>query len=723
MCGFAGYINFSHQPYSQDVLSKMSNTLRLRGPDEESFYQDEALSFVFRRLSIIDVEGGAQPIWNEDQSIFVAVNGEIYNHQELHKNLKQPHTFRTESDSEIILHLYEEYGVEALELLNGMYAIMIWDTKNQLLMLARDRLGIKPLYYSQTEHGLLFGSELKALLMHPECSRTLSWKDLSAGIVQQKSPVSTYVDGIYHLPAGHFAFYQKNKQFSPKPYWDITEFFDSNSGDKVSIEKKYQDLLTDSVKKQLMSDVPVGLFLSGGVDSSIIAALLAQETTDVHCFTVVERTTYRAGDVEQARKIAESFGLPFYPVYFDVDEIANQFSLRDFENLICLIESPRFDPEWLFKRELHRAAKSLVPELKVILLGQGADEFCGGYSKYLGSQYTNWDDYLLQLKQSMNDLSLLHQHVPERFTEQLNPAALAENQLATYHQKMKMLTFQLQQFGLWHEDRTSSYFGIESRVPFLDHRLVELLASVPEKNQETLFWNKQIVRNIAEHCLPDYPKDHPKVPFFATDDTSSIDEFAKSICQKIYSAFKEKYVVGNSALFHIDELDELYSNMNTRNANAWRLLEIISICIFQQYCLKPDTYLENFLNDDKEALPLVRSSEWAGLKQKFEKSKSSKLEEWSLQSIVNVPQDCEIMNPLTEEEGTTALILLCKGKEKYRININDDNDWIVMMLDAMGRYTKEPKDIEFWAQKTKVDPGELVGILNNLVQGGFLERI
>ena len=135
----------------------MGATLRFRGPDEETFYQDDALSFVFRRLSIIDVEGGTQPIWNEDQSIFVAVNGEIYNHQELHKHLKQSHTFKCKSDSEIVLHLYEEYGATALDLLNGMYAIALWDKNNQSLLLARDRLGIKPLYYSQTEHGLLFG--------------------------------------------------------------------------------------------------------------------------------------------------------------------------------------------------------------------------------------------------------------------------------------------------------------------------------------------------------------------------------------------------------------------------------------------------------------------------------------------------------------------------------------------------------------------------------------
>ncbi len=722
MCGFAGYINFLNKEYAQNILQKMSASLRFRGPDEETFYHDEALSLVFRRLSIVDVEGGTQPIWNEDQTILVVVNGEIYNHQELHEKLKQPHTFRSKSDSEIILHLYEEYGADALKMLNGMYAIMIWDTSSQLLMLARDRLGIKPLYYAQIENGLLFGSELKALLMHPECPRDLSWEDLSAGIVQQKSPVSTYVKGINHFPAGHFAFYQKSHQFSPKPYWDIADFFKTPTEDKATTERIYSELLSDSVEKQLMADVPVGLFLSGGVDSSLIAALLANKAKEVHCFTVVERTTYRAGDVEQARKVAESFGLPFYPIYFDIDQIAKQFKLRDFENLICLIESPRFDVEWLFKNELHRAAKSLVPDLKVILLGQGADEFCGGYSKYVGSKYENWDDYLLQLKKSMGDLMPSNRQVPERFSRQINSEAFSDNEQTIYQQKMELLTYQLQQFNLWHEDRTSSYHGIESRVPFLDHRLVELLASVPKENQEALFWNKQIVRNVVGRYLPDYPKDHPKVPFFVTDDAASIDEFVILCCQNNYTAFKEKYLSGSDNIFHIKELDELFSGMKISNTNAWQLMEMMAICVFQQYCLKPAAYLDNFFNDDKKPFPLVQPSEWEGLEQKFEQSLPPENAPWSLDSFVNVPENCEIMNPLTEEEGSTALVLLCNGSEKCRISISDDYDWIVMMLDAMGRFKSEPENIQFWSHKTGIDAGELVGVLSNLVEGGFLVR-
>ena len=149
----------------------------------------------------------------------------------------------------------------------------------------------------------------------------------------------------------------------------------------------------------------------------------------------------------------------------------------------------------------------------------------------------------------------------------------------------------------------------------------------------------------------------------------------------------------------------------------------MSICVFQQYCLEPDPYLEKYFNQDKKPFPMVQPSEWSELEQKFDQAIPSNQPSWSMESIVNVPQNCEIMNPLTEEEGATALVLLCQGSEKARIQINDDHDWIVMMLDAMGRHTSEPKDIQFWAQKTGIDPNELVGVVNNLVQGGFLERV
>ena len=733
MCGFAGFISFTKtNSCSETILKNMGSALRYRGPDDESLYQDSFLSFVFRRLSIIDIEGGSQPIWNEDDSIFVAVNGEIYNHIELKQLLKNQHTFRSKSDSEILLHLYEEYGTEAFNMLNGMFAAVIWDKKQGKLLLARDRLGIKPLYYAEIPNGLLFASELKALLMHPECPRSLEWADMAVPGPQEQPEVPTYVKDVHHLPGGYHAQYSAQGLARTK-YWDICNSFNQSNAaeqDIKKIESSYFTLLQDSVKKRLMSDVPVGLFLSGGIDSSTIAALLAKETTNVHCFTVVERTTYKSGDVEQARRVCESLGLPFYPIYYDTEEIAAKFKLDDFESLICLIESPRFDPEWLFKSELHRAAKKLVPELKVMLLGQGADEFCGGYSKYLGVNWKSWSDYIdNEVAPSISHQIDVANNIPERFQSCLNPRHFIKgSQPGIYNTKMKMLTYQLQHFNLWHEDRTSSYHGVESRVPFLDHRLVELLASVPEEYQPNLFWNKQLLRNASKKVLPDYPETHLKVPFFVSDDVVSIDEFVVSICKNIYPDFKVKYLNTGDSPFLTDYIETIYSKAleggNESYYQAWKLLEHMSICIFEGFCNNTLTYLDELYFIEKPSLPLIEKDDWGMVIAGFEQpGKQTNTIQWTLSSKVNIPGNCEILNPLTEQEGATALVLLNDGQEKFRITIDDEHDWIVMLLDEMGRHINEPKDVDYWSKKSKIPSQQIVGVLDNLVQGGFLVHV
>jgi len=706
----------------------MGSALRLRGPDEETFYVDDVLSFVFRRLSVIDIDGGAQPVWNEDESIWVAIDGRIYNHQEPHEQLTEPHDFSSKSDAEIFLHLYEEHGVKALDFLNGVYAIVLWDTKSKTLLLARDRLGVRPLYYAETEEGLLFGSELKALLLHPDCPRTFNWGDMSDKFVQEKSLVSTYVNDIYHLPAGHYATYSSNVKLHPKPYWNISDYFKQPLSEKseASIAGEYYELLTDSVKKQLMSDVPVGLFLSGGVDSSVIAGLAATQSKNIHCFSIVERSAYCSGDVKQAREVAESLGLPFYPISFDVDDIVGRFKLADFENLICLMESPRFDLEWLFKSELHRAAKQLVPDLKVILLGQGADEFSGGYSKYRGSKFKDWDDYLLSLKESIEEQVIMDRSISGMYEKGVNPAFYSDAALNTYQKKMKMATYQLQHFNLWHEDRTSSYHGVESRVPFLDHRLVELLAGIPEKDQEWFFWDKKIIRNAMMQCMPDYPEDYPMAPFLITENVTYIEELVASLCINLYPDFKDKYLDVENPLFHADKLDDLFLSIQKERptSNAWKLMEFMSVCVFNQYCLSPGEFIDHLLSDEKPTLPIIEPEGWSELEQQYDCQPSSQITyDCTLQTKVNVPSGCEILNLLTEEEGSTGLVLLCQGKEKFRFDINDNDDWLVMLLDAMGRYKDEPKDIQFWADKTGVNPNRVLHILNKLVRVGIIVQM
>lgn len=600
MCGFTGFFHFNKPTFSHSermrILQAMGAQISRRGPDDEQFYDDESLSFVFRRLSIIDVEGGQQPIWNEDESIFVAVNGEIYNHDDLRSSLKGAHTFRTRSDSEIVLHLYEDFGEAVLQMLNGMFAIVIWDTRNKKLLLARDRLGIKPLYYYQNDNIFLFGSELKAMLVHPECPRNINWEDLRIIGPQQTPEVPTYINDVHYLAGGHYLSCTRNKCSEQTSYWSILDCL-QNPNYSLSSEQyisEYKNLFEDSVNKRLMSDVPVGLFLSGGIDSSLIAAVAAKTKADIHCFTFVSEPTYKAGDVQQAESVAKDLGVPFHPVLFNFDTLLSEidFGLSHFEYFIWVMDSPRFDLEWFFKHELYRYARTVVPDLKVILLGQGADEFAGGYSTRLDTTRPSWNDYLHQeIYPEFKELNEEKLHIPERMRNlmpQGESDAYTDEGLSDYQRKMHLLINQLQHFNLWHEDRISSSQGIEARVPFLDHRLVELLASIPQQYHEELFWNKEIVRQTLKAKLPTYPQYKEKVSFFVTDDLDVVNDFARQIIAIVFPAFRKKYFLNRTSIFSEEKLEKLYNKAISRGTDQLYeiglLLECISIEIFSALC-------------------------------------------------------------------------------------------------------------------------------------------
>ena len=254
MCGFAGLLNFSGLAFSHAEragnLKAMGSQLARRGPDDEQTYDDGVLSLVFRRLAIIDVTGGRQPLWNEDRTVCVVVNGEIYNHSELHSELKGRHTFRTHSDSEIVVHLYEEFGIDLVHYLNGMFAIMIWDIAEQCLFLVRDRLGIKPLFYAEVGDTLLFASELKAMLVHPLCPKEFDWSGLTAKRFQTCS-VPTYIKDIKSLLGGHFIVHTGRRNVCPEPYWVLQDHFGrmENGGNRDTgyYIERYGELLSVSL--------------------------------------------------------------------------------------------------------------------------------------------------------------------------------------------------------------------------------------------------------------------------------------------------------------------------------------------------------------------------------------------------------------------------------------------------------------------------------------------
>ena len=736
MCGFAGFISFSEPRLNPDqrseILGKMGAVLSRRGPDEQTVYDDGHLSFVFRRLSIVDVEHGSQPIWNEDDSLFVSVNGEIYNHAEFREELGDRHQFRTQSDSEAVLHLFEEYGEDCFNKLNGMFAVLLYDAGTRSLTLARDRLGIKPLYWTRTDEGLIFASELKALLMHPDCPREVNWRDLDLAVTQQKKTVSSYVQGVHHLQAGSVLTVPANGDISNRTYWSLEDHFrhEDEDFDPEAAILKYQQLIDESTTMRLMSDVPVGLYLSGGIDSSLLASIAARSEKNLHCFTVVENTTVASGDAPQAVEVTRKLGLPLYGAHFDVGDFAECFSLRDFERMIAMIESPRFDPEWIFKCELHRFARQQVPDLKVVLLGQGADEFAGGYSNRAGSNFSDWNDYLArEVAEDVHFYFSYEKGIPDYLRDKINLNHLDSNintRSMDYHEKMLLHVYQMQHFNLWHEDRSSSFYGLEARVPYLDHRLAEFLASIPDQSLESMFWDKFVVRRVLANSLEGYPEDRKKVPFIATEGHSTIDDFVVMAASRLYPAFRMLYhEMDECPLFLDEKLDQIHEVVTGGSSDsifkAWELMAMMALAVFEKFCRNPEVFLEILGEDEGPVCRRLSDDELSRLEELYlEESASGK--EWGLDSTFRIPQSVRLLSGLDSGGQSTDIYLHQHGQVTRTLTIPHRDHWVVDMLGRLANHQGEPGDISYWSNEMSIAPEQMFGPLDYLLNQGYLER-
>src|SRR5437773_5959746 len=290
MCGICGLVGPGR--VDRDALARMTSVLHHRGPDDEGFfvheYDDVAVGLGFRRLSIIDLDTGNQPIGNEDGSLQVVFNGEIYNFRELRRELEAlGHRFATKADTEVIVHLYEEHGARCVERLNGMFAFALWDEQRRELILARDRFGKKPLHYAEVNGSLLFGSELKALLEHPACPRSLDLESLSRYLALEYVPAPHSIfAGVRKLPGGHLLRWHEGRTTIER-YWDLTFAHSDERTDDEYVEE-FRSHFRDAVRRRLVSDVPLGAFLSGGIDSSSVVAMMveAMPSKDVKTFSI-----------------------------------------------------------------------------------------------------------------------------------------------------------------------------------------------------------------------------------------------------------------------------------------------------------------------------------------------------------------------------------------------------------------------------------------------------
>jgi asparagine synthase (glutamine-hydrolysing) len=542
MCGIAGLIRLDGARVSKEadgeLLRNLARQMAHRGPDDEQIHIHANVGLCFRRLSIMDPMGGQQPLFNESLTVATICNGEIYNHKDLRHRLLSHRLLRSNSDCEVIPHLYDCMGPDFVSELNGIFAFALLDKERNKLFLCRDRLGVKPLFYYFDKDVFVFGSEVKTVLAHPNVPKQFDWEEALTLRRRMLYPhrsygLTSFFKGINQLPAGSILEIDLSTGHrKERIYWDPSS--SSNQGPHADIDKKqfvdqYHDLLQDSVSMQLMADVECGVFLSGGIDSVAVAHFAAKHKP-VHTFSVLSQSTLGNGDAPSAFAAAKSFGLPNHMVLFDWRQIDIDPAL--WRTILWKVETPIADAEQYYKFLLHAFARTQVPGLKVMLLGSGSDEFNGGYSASFFNTVNNpsWQNFEQALRRYERE-SLLqrsgawgryanlqiddHPLITRSFLAELAHESPYEEAWYGYTDMYRRV---LQMYQLWHEDRTSAANGIEARVPFLDHRIVELCYTVPPKLHEELFWNKAILREAMKTEMAEQFCQRPKTPFFQGED-------------------------------------------------------------------------------------------------------------------------------------------------------------------------------------------------------------
>ncbi|MGN0609777.1 MAG: asparagine synthase (glutamine-hydrolyzing) [Oscillospiraceae bacterium] len=540
MCGFVGFTNTKNN--SNRIIEDMMEKIKHRGPDSGGKYVDGDIALGFRRLSIIDItSSGDQPIYNEDRTKVLLFNGEIYNFQSIREDLvAKGHTFTTKTDSEVLLHGYEEYGEELLNKLRGMFAFVIWDTKTKELFGARDFFGIKPLYYAQMGDTFMFGSEIKAFLAHPDFKKELNEAALENYLTFQYSPTTeTFFKNVYKLPAAHFFKYSGGK-LTVKRYWDI-HFNADQQPDLDSWVDQISDTFKDSVEAHKIADVEVGSFLSSGVDSSYVAAVANVDKT----FTVGFGEDERYNEIGWAKEFSK---------YIDKENISKVITPEEYWNVISKVQyhmdEPLADPSCI---ALYFVCNKASEYVKVVLSGEGADEIFGGYNVYKEPMSVPAYNLIprpirrgigavaskLPAKRGVNFLVRRGKDLEERFignaymfSEKERKALLKiktdapdaiEITKPFYDQvkdkdavtKMQYLDLHLWMTGdiLLKADKMSMANSLELRVPFLDKKVMALAEKIPTKYRVTDENTKFAMRKAALRSAPPQTANKKKLGF------------------------------------------------------------------------------------------------------------------------------------------------------------------------------------------------------------------
>ncbi|HTZ95298.1 MAG TPA: asparagine synthase (glutamine-hydrolyzing) [Terriglobales bacterium] len=563
MCGIAGELKFGKDAQvDAGVLRQMCDAMIHRGPDDEGLYVRGSAGLGMRRLSIIDLATGHQPISNEDGTIWIVFNGEIYNHRSLREQLiLGGHRYATHSDTETIVHLYEEYGRDCVQHLRGMFAFALWDTRRRSLFVARDRLGIKPLYYRATPDSFLFGSEIKVILAYPgvkpEFNQAALPEYLAFGYL---SGQDTFYRGIRKLMPGHVLEVNESGEVRIERYWDLPCTGEETPRSEDYYIESYRELLEQAVESHLMSDVPLGVFLSGGLDSSAVAALMTKiRRAPIETFSV-GYAEHKYSELPYARMVADHIG----SVHREVLVSAEEF----FDTLPKLIWHEDEPITWPSSVSLYFVSRLASEHVKVVLTGEGSDETLAGYTRYaftlnnaaLDRAYRTIlpSSARRKLRQLVASSPLIHAHVRRKLEHTFVardgdswPSFYLDNFLCAFsaaeqtellsHEVVGALKDQspyenaLEQWEnasgpmlqrllytdiktylvelLMKQDNMSMATSIESRVPFLDHVLAEFAANIPQSVQIKGLSGKRILKKAVKDLLPGEILYRPKLGF------------------------------------------------------------------------------------------------------------------------------------------------------------------------------------------------------------------
>ena len=619
MCGINGFI--LNKPESDkkniDVVKQMNSFIVYRGPDDEGIYANDKTALGMRRLSIIDLSTGNQPIFNEDRTKVIVFNGEIYNFISNREELiKKGHTFTTHSDTEVVLHSYEEYGVDCLSKLNGMFAFAIYDMNEKSLFIGRDRAGEKPLYYYKDNDKLVFASELKSIIKVFDIKKEINKKAINTYFSLTYIPAPmTIFEGINKLDAASFLVYKNNELIIQK-YWDIKQDESKIIKDYEICKKKVRDCLFDSVEKKMISDVPLGAFLSGGIDSSIIVGTMAKiSKKPIETFTI----GFHNKDFDESKKadvVAKFNKTNHHLHYVDYSDAINYI-----DTILTTFDEPFADSSSI---PTYFVSKFAAEHVKVVLTGDGGDELFGGYSKYLVNYYTDMYKTIPKFLRK-NLFEKLINNIPDKHSlvRKIKKVISSQNE-ATFSKRknlmmlgikdtQKLLNKQyyeenaldfidsaynnnsmldelsrtlytdvkvvLEGDMLTKVDRMSMLNSIESRVPLLDKNMIELAFNIPSEYKIKGIQQKIILKEVFSDFLPSEILLKGKQGFGVP-----IGEWFKGPLKNELLKLISPDFIAEQNIFNYEYIEKLFDDhIKEKSNNAFQLWTLF---VFQNWYLK-----------------------------------------------------------------------------------------------------------------------------------------